>query len=256
MYHTLVVGCSYVEMLSPFPHNNPNHHIHHSDRKLFDTIDHDNFLIVGRAGSGNPGIAARVMYECSKHRFDQVIVLWSGINRLDFPIPMNLQKTFPRVNQNEWAYDYITELENVVWYHSGGLGASGCQENCPKFIRKFFQNQYKGATPKYLTDLSLQSVISTQSFLKVNNIDYKMGWLYDINAKTNNTHLGSGCGDLDNTSRYVDLMDWSKINKITAYEWSRDNNLLSDDRYHWTRDGAVKWFDQILGVKLTKTLDQ
>jgi hypothetical protein len=46
MYHTLIVGCSYVEMLSPFTHINPNHNENHPDRKLFDTIDHDNFLIV------------------------------------------------------------------------------------------------------------------------------------------------------------------------------------------------------------------
>lgn len=256
MYHTLIVGCSYVEMLSPFTHINPNHNENHPDRKIFDTIDHANFLIVGRAGSGNTGIAARVMYECSKHKFDQVIVLWSGINRIDIPIPADLQNTYPRIDQNTWVYDYITELENVVWYHSGGWNASGVQENCPRVIREFFRNQYLGATSKYLTDLSLQSVVGTQAFLKANNIDYKMGWMYDIHNTTNDNVMYSGGGRVDTSSQYYKLVDWSNISTTTAYEWCRDNNLLGPDKSHWSRAGALRWFDQELGIQLTKPLAQ
>ena len=253
MHQTLIVGCSYIEMLSAFLNHNLERH---PDRELFNSLDHDKFRILGTSGAGNTSIAARVMYECSKQNFDQVIVLWSGINRLDFPIPKNLQKTYPRTDQNEWLYHYITELEEVIWYHSGGWNSSGVYKPCPQAIREFFRNQYLGATPKYLTDLSLQSVVGTQAFLKANGIDYQMGWLYDINATTSDNILFSGCGTIDPSSQYIDLIDWSKINKNTAYEWSRDNNLLSNDLYHWTRAGAVKWFDQILDVKLTKTLDQ
>ena len=239
MPHTLIVGCSYVEMLSPFPTNNPNHNKNHPEHKLFDAIDHDNFLIVGRAGSGNTGIAARVIYECSKQKFDQVVVLWSGINRIDIPVPARLQQTFPRRDQHTWVYDYITELDDVVWYHSGGWGASGVSQDCPQVIREFFRNQYLGATSKYLTDLSLQSVVNTQTFLKANNIEYKMGWMYNIHEPTSDNIMFSGAGHVDTNSRYYSLVDWSKINTTSCFahfiSFRVRNTLSISEQPFWNR---------------------
>ena len=182
--------------------------------------------------------------------------MWSGINRIDIPIPVDLQNTYPRIDQNTWVYDYITELDDVVWYHSGGWNASGVQENCPRVIREFFRNQYLGATSKYLTDLSLQSVVGTQAFLKANDINYKMAWMYDTHNTTNDNVMYSGGGSVDKSSQYYKLVDWSNIHTTTAYEWCRDNNLLGPDKSHWSRMGALQWFDQELGIKLTKPLAQ
>ena len=118
------MGCSYLHNIDQFQ------------------INTDKFKIRATPGSGNQSMAARVVYECSQQQFDQVIVVWSGINRLDFPIGKELHKVQPKEKSGAYEYSYFTEIGDMAWYHSGGWGLSGCSDTCPTFLQSFFKKQY------------------------------------------------------------------------------------------------------------------
>jgi len=227
---TLVVGCSFVENL-----------IYESaDPKL--KINPNHFTIRGKSGSGNQAIAARVAWEIANHPYKQVIVLWSGINRLDFPIGKSLHDTFPKTSEGFPVYPYHTDLDDVIWYHSGGFLLSGCDNQCPVQIRDFFQNQYRSSTPRYLSDMTLLSVWQTQRLLQAHGIPNKMSFIYDIHHGYTGSFIEPGCGRVDVTSPYYGKIDWDLFQKNTPFEWARERDLLWPDNFHPTFEGMWAWF--------------
>jgi len=236
---TLVVGCSFIEKL-----DNKNPH----DRVNRVT---DNFVIRAKSGSGNQCMAARVIHECSQQQFDHVVVIWSGVNRLDFPIGQPLHRLQPKNSDGEFKFEYFTDLGDVVYYHSGGWRLSGTSDACPKFFRDFFDNQYRSATSRYLTDLTLQSVIQTQHFLESNHIPYHMSFIYDIDADYSKDKWEPGCGQLDRSSPLNSLVNWNNCpTTSTLFEYAKTTNQLSSDEFHPTFDCMVEWFNQELGIDL------
>lgn len=231
---TLIVGCSYVENLTW--------------QKL---VDEGKFTLRGTSGSGNQSIAARVVYECSKANYNNVIVLWSGINRLDFPVGRELHYTMPRRRGGEFVYQYFTEMDDVIWYHSGGYRLSGTSDEAPKFLREWLHHQYLSATPNYLSTLTLLSIIQTQSFLESKNIPYKMGFIYDVDYNYLDSKIEPGCGQLDRTSPLNELVHWNRFIKPEPFEYTRDHGEYFDT-FHPTFDTMSKWFLDHVGIDIKK----
>ena len=84
MNKTLIVGCSFVARLT-YRLSDDDYH-----------VNAQKYTILSSPGSGNQALAARTIYELSQNKYDQVVVLWSGINRLDFPVSAELNKTYPK----------------------------------------------------------------------------------------------------------------------------------------------------------------
>lgn len=241
---TLIVGCSFVQNL-----NDP-----------INGVDKDKFKFCGTAGSGNQAIAARVQHEISHNQdYEKVIVLWSGINRLDFPIGRPYHNTMPVDKDGYPAYAYYSLMNDVVWYHSGGWSLSGCSDESPGWFRDWCRTQYLSSTPRYLTDLSAQAIIATQGFLDKCGIPYQMAWIYDVDADyqrhftgghTGTTYIEPGCGKIDRNSILLNLIDWTKFTKFTPpYEFGNQSNSLWDG-FHPHFESMRKWFKLALDVDL------
>lgn len=239
----LIVGCSFIQNL-----NNP---IYNINRKQWKTK--------GSSGSGNQAISARVIYECArKNKYDEVLVLWSGINRLDFPIGRPLHDTMPVTADGYPKYEYYSKMDEVIWYHSGGFSLSGCSIDSPPWFRDWCRTQYKSSTPKYLTDLTLQSIVNTQGFLSARGIPYRMSFIYDIDVdyernwpgRHSGVYIEPGCGKIDRSSPLINLVDWSKfIQHQPPYEYARDSTQL-EDGFHPTYQGMSNWFKSALDIDL------
>ena len=228
----LIVGCSYVENLDCVDPLNPN-----------SQLDRTRLVLRGTSGAGNQAIAARTVYECSLENFDHVYILWSGINRLDFPIGRELHKVQPIGKHGYPKYPYFSELGEMVWYHSGGFRLSGTSDECPKWLQQFYDNQYKSATPRYLTDLSLLSIIQAQTFLDINQIPYSMSFIYDVHNNYRETYIEPGCGQIDTESSLFNLVNWKKFSaKIPPFEYARKNGKLEIDRFHPKFESMHQWF--------------
>jgi hypothetical protein len=197
--------------------------------------NHPTIKIIGRPAAGNRLISEIVINELATNSYDEVYVIWSGINRLDTPIGVDLHNIV--VNSD---YPFFHRLNDIVWYSSGGIND---ENNCPSEIRKLFRTQYIGASSRYLTSLTLSSIISVQSLLTANHIPYRMAFIYDVDNQIYDVNwLHNVLGVIDWSDPLNNLIDWSKIQTDnTPYEWCKTRNLLSNDNFHPTVEGITRW---------------
>lgn len=236
---TLIVGCSFCSTLGEQRNNqwqlNPN------------------VAIKATSGTGNEAMAARVAYECSRNRYDHVIVIWTGINRLDTNVTRQLHDTYPGAWDSNPAYSFCTPLEGTVWYHSGGQAGSWTwDKTCPNDIRQIFKTRYLGVDSRYFTDTSLRNIFYTQSFLEKLGIEYQMSFIYDPFRDYSESKHEHHFGTIDQRSAYYDLVDWTKIKTTdTAFEWANQNtDRLESDQLHPTRDAMREWIDLTFGIDI------
>jgi len=231
---TLLIGCSYLHNIDPRQ------------------INSSKFKIRATPGAGNQSMAARVIHECSQQNFDRVVVIWSGINRIDIPIGKDLHNVQSKEKSGEYKYGYFTELGDMVWYHSGGWALSGCSDPCPGFLQNFFKHQYKGSTDRYLSDFSLLSVLQAQSFLASRNIPYNMSFIYDIDADYADSKFGPGLGQIDRNSPLNALVDWTTFSlEKPMFEYGLTTDQMTEDRFHPTSDCMIEWINAYMGIDLT-----
>lgn len=235
---TLIVGCSFCSTLG--------------EQQTGQWQLGPDIIVKATSGTGNPAIAARVAYECSRAHYDKVIVIWTGINRLDTVITRELHETYPGAWDGQPVYSFCTPLEGSVWYHSGGQAGSWTWDStCPADIRQIFKTQYLGADSRYFTDISLLNVFYTQSFLNNQHIDYAMSFIYNPCQDYSQTRHEHYFGIVDQRSAYYDLVDWKKIQtQITPFEWASQHSYLESDQLHPTRDAMREWIDLTFGIDI------
>jgi hypothetical protein len=236
---TLIVGCSFVANICV---DTPG--------DLVPRINQQRFDARGTSGAGNQSIAARVIYECSLQQYQQVVVLWSGINRLDYPIGVHLHDVQPCDFDGNKLYPYYTEMGRMAWYHSGGyrLGYEG--DTCPDFLKNWFTQQYKSGGRRYFSELTLMSIIQTQGFLKSINMPCQMSFIYDVHSDYSKTAIEPGCGQIVTSSPLYKLVDWNQFTaQIPPYEFAQSRNELADE-FHPRFATMIEWFKTQLDIDL------
>jgi len=196
-------------------------------------------------GSGNKYIADSVMSHISSGTaVDYVLVSWSGLNRVDLPMPLDAT---PGYVENEasrrstWASRYWTNYV-APWRDK----ASPLQID-EKFMRMMYQE--KG----YVTvkNQALMSVVNLQNFLKVKGIPYLFCFLYDYtNTDFDHNHL-TGEADVGNFATLGSVpkshpmlaeLDRAFCMEPTGLEWSmaqEQDNFI--DPVHLTKEGYRAW---------------
>ena len=255
-HSVLVAGCSYLDvgMRQPMP--------------PWDKINYRKYLIKGDVAAGNQAIAARVRHELSKKDFEQVVVLWSGINRIDISVPLSTWESLPN------TYKFISKFNDQIWYLSGGICGSWQQgQDCPADIQSQFREHYLNQTMLSASNDTLKTIVETQQLLENKGVDYVMSFIYDIHADYNNELDVTGnkyprtyatnrwpnwlalehcLGQVDTESPYYDQVDWSKFPaEITPFEYCAERNMLETDHFHPTKDGLKQWFQTQLDIYLT-----
>ena len=255
MNSVLIAGCSFAGIAAGY--SNPAPSINHTRFKFFDA-----------PAAGNRAIAARVRHELPRNSYDHVVVLWSGINRIDVPVS---RKTHIRTPSN---YQYISVMEDWAWYHSGGIAGSWQSDNvCPDIVKSQFRNQYLHQTARSATDATLAAILETQDLLESRKVNYTMCFIYDIDQsyddavdKVTNTRrrtiafdrwpqwlaLEHCLGKIDTTSSLYNMVNWDKFSSaVPPYEYCAERNLQQIDQFHPTAFGITEWFDTQLGIDLT-----
>jgi hypothetical protein len=240
MSKTLLVGCSFVDRLN-YRLNNDDYH-----------VDSKKYQVLSSPGSGNQAIAARTIYQLSQDTYDKVVVVWSGINRLDFPISQELHKTYPPNGKDSWAAS--CPVGSMSWYHSGGICGSGTSESgTPESLRQFFRTQYLGAESgsTYLTEMTLLSIISCQAVLEKSGVPYQMAFIYDTQRSIPQETEEHSHGIMDTASPLYSMVDWKKFTRFDApYEWAKQHNRLETDGYHPTRNAMIDWLKLAMNIDL------
>jgi len=216
--------------------------------------DNEQIKVIHMPGAGNQLIAATVLHEISKETYQSVYVTWSGINRIDIPVGLDLHRTL------NTDYEYIRQLGHTVWYSSGGIGASGASAQCPSEIKKIFHSIYVGASQDYLTDLTLSSMLLVQGVLEQHRLPYRMSFIYDAKNFSFDQDLGwlvPVLGRLGTRSSLYNLIDWQKIQtQNTPFEWCKAQGMLKPDGFHPTKTGMAQWILENFNLDITKLVDQ
>lgn len=240
MSKTLIVGCSFVARLT---------------YRLVSTdyvINAKKYHVLASCGSGNQAIAARTIYQLSQDTYDNVVVVWSGINRLDFPISQELDQTYKPNTKTNWIAK--CDIGSMAWHHSTGmLGHVTKRSATPEPLNQFFQTQYLGTESgsRYLTDLSLLSIISTQAVLDKTTKSYQMAFIYDTQKYLPDDRERQSHGRMDVTTPLYNLVDWKKFTRFEApYEWAKRQQKLENDNYHPTRNAMIDWFKLAMDIDL------
>lgn len=241
MSQTLLIGCSFVGRLT-YRLNDDDYHINAKRHR-----------VLSSPGSGNQALSARTIYEVSQNSYDQVVVLWTGINRLDVSISEELNKTYPENKPGTWIAR--CNIGSMVWVHSGGILGSGTTDDSltPDFLKQFFRNQYMGTESgsKYLSELSLLSIISTQAVLDRANIPYQMGFIYDTQRSMPGEQQEHSHGTMYKDTPLYRAVDWSKFTRFESpHEWAKRTNRLEQDGYHPTRNAMIDWFKLAMNIDL------
>jgi hypothetical protein len=231
MSKVLLVGCSFLENFK---------------------TDNSKIKIIGVPGAGNQMLSAIVAHELATHHYESVYVLWTGISRLDTSVGLDLHRTFNS------EYSYVYQLDDLVWYASGGISASGSRSPCPTDIQKLFHTYYVGSTKKILSEWSLSAVLSTQMLLESKQIPYKMGFIYNLHnpAYDGIDWLSNVLGTVDNNCNSYRLLNWEKIQiENNLLDWATKHNLLLGDNFHPKMEGVTQWLLENFNLNLSKLLD-
>jgi hypothetical protein len=256
MSQVLVAGCSFAGIAAGYSHPAPK-------------INLDRYQFFGDAAAGNRAIAARVRHQVSRSKYEHVVVMWSGINRIDIPIERTIHDKLPD------TYPYVSVFEDWAWYLSGGMGSSWqSDDNCPIQIRSQLREQYVQQTPRSATDTTLAAILETQELLNSRMVNYTMCFIYDVHQsyddvvdKVTNTQrrtigtdrwprwlaLEHCLGKIDTTSSLYSMVDWTKFNmNSNPYEWAMRRDQLEGDNYHPTRNAMIDWFREQMGIDITQ----
>ena len=241
MSKTLLVGCSFLARLT-YRLNDDDYH-----------VAAGKYHVLASPGSGNQALSARTIYELSQNKYDQVVVLWSGINRLDFPVSKELNHTYPKNRPGNWIAR--CHVGSMVWFHSGGiLGLGTCDTTTvPQEIKNFFQTQYLGTESgsKYLSEITLLSILSTQAVLDKAKTSYQMGFIYDTQRSMPGEQEEHSHGIMYKDTPLYNSVDWTKFTRFESpYEWAKQASRLEQDGYHPTRNAMIDWFKLAMNIDL------
>lgn len=246
----LLVGCSFlsIEAREPMP--------------PWDQINYKKYHFRGTPAGGNVVISERVKHEVTNDHWDHVIVIWTGINRVDIP------KTKYQYEEMPHTYSFVQQLGDMYWFLSGGIcGSWQVPGACPEPVYTQFMQAFVDQTPRLASDISLKAIVDTQQWLDSKSVPYTMGWIYNTTRDYNSEldvfgnriprklmldrwphwlALEHCLGKMDTQSTFYNQVNWSKFpSQTTAFEWCAERKMLEPDRFHPTKEGMIKWFREL-----------
>jgi hypothetical protein len=224
MKQLLVSGCSFTHNAT-WPH------------QLFRDYSIVNFA---QSGAGNEYIARSIMNGVCKTHCDYVFILWSGIRRVDMPVPNNT------TSFEEYLFKGTTE--NSVILFSGGdytqLGNVDSDNIWPHPVAdSIFKTKYQGNNQDFLIEQSSLWIMLCQTFLESRNIKYKFSFICNpFDPPMDAPALGP---KIDKNQSYFRYVNWNNYIDATPMEYAIRHNYLSDDNFHPTPLGMNNWAQTI-----------
>lgn len=183
-------------------------------------------------GAGNKYIADSIIHLTSQEHYDCVLVMWSGLTRLDTPI-----------TNHSYFGNYFNQsllgqtAANTKYIMSGGQVGNWLNDPMAKLL---YENIYKFMSFQDLALMSLLEMVKLQGYLKSKNIKYYfMSYINYWNQSQDWTspNLDQGLNNypiLNDTIKQIDFDQWIFLNdnKDGVFELAQSNNDFLDDKYH------------------------
>lgn len=225
----LISGCSFTQW--PEYPGGPNS----SWPKYLQQI-HPNWQIknLAEAGAGNQYICDSVIRELGNNTYDTILVMWSGVSRLDYLTSLEDDSWEQLFN----SYGFFRRLPNnkLGWIFSGGQLGTWYKNSV---AHKMFYEMYKVSSKLSLANINLMEIIKLQHYLESKKVSYK--FMSYVNYWTTGDHVSPN-GDfgvyefteLQNIIEQIDFDKWIFLNsdKDTIYDLAKLNNDFQNDKFH------------------------
>lgn len=206
-------------------------------------IESDNTSVNNLAwpGAGNKYIADSVMYELSRQSYDSVLVMWSGLTRLDF-----------LVEKDEYfeTYPFKRQVGDYTYIMSGGELGSWTENSITNLL---FSGLYKFNSFEHIAFASILEIIKLQSYLESKNIKYFfMSYINFWNKPSNwnSKNMDRGLNNypgLTNLIQEIHFDNWVFLNdqKDGIYELAEQSNGFIADGFHPNKEIDYLWSELV-----------
>ena len=171
--NVLVNGCSFSRGPESWPYHLQN---------LY------NFTLVNlaQAGAGNTYIHESTVSELAKRKYDYVVIMWTGLSRIDFKIENtslfvdSKYTSYYQKTRNDWEGKQIFPINDQDYVDNDWIFGCGVINREKALVdKKIFNELYRYIGVDQFVYHSLQKMISLQSFLKSQNIPYLFTFYQD-----------------------------------------------------------------------------
>lgn len=231
----LINGCSFSRGPESWPY-------HLQDLYNFNLVN------LAQAGAGNTYIQESTVSELSKRSYDYVIVMWSGLSRIDYKVSSielfdgSIYTSQYQKSRNDWPDKVIIPVNDQDYVGNNWIFGCGVLNNDKTLTdTKFFADIYKYVAYEQFAYHSLQKMISLQSFLKSQSIPYLFTFYQDYQQ------------DLKQHTDLYKLLDQENMYyKENIYNIARDTKDL-DETVHPKSASHKQWAEIIKKVIDAKT---
>ena len=200
-------------------------------------LTNTNPICKGMGGVGNYYITNRIYETIDTTKYNKnnsvVIVMWSGIDRVD-----------KAVSRNEFYYfDKFNDNMKDSWLHSGGVKGFDNTKTKDRYWYNYYKT-YHTEEDSYLQ--TLQHIIGVQEFLSNHKIPYMFLTYKDIFTDKHRKYKRAK--NLENQ------VNWDKFHFPNGefggeYEWVRDNNLTwAEDKQHPSSESHRKFAEYLYNL--------
>lgn len=220
-------------------------------RYLQDLLPNDKIKSLAEGAAGNQYICESIIRSTIESRPDHVLVMWSGVSRLDYLTSLEN----PAWDEMFTSYNFFRRLppgDKLGYIFSGG--GIGTWYNHP-VGHKMFNEMYKVSSELSLGTINLMEIIKLQAFLQSKNIPYH--FMSYINY-WNDRERVSPNGDFG-VYRYKELLPL--INEIDfsrwifkneqrdgLYEIALETDDFQDDGFHPDASAHQAWADIVFNT--------
>ena len=202
------------------------------------------------SGAGNKYIADSIILSCAEYNPDLIMVMWSGPERLDFPIRKEFYADSSLIT--------YSRSDNIRYMISGGPHSS-LYSNIDLLAENLFKNLYIHTSPLELNIMTLLEIVKLQNFLVNLKIPfYFMSFcnFWNIDNLPNSTFSMVGYKDHSQIQKLTAMIDFDRWifeneNKDGYYEVAKKMNCFKPDKFHPGFEASRIW-GQIVKDRLIK----
>jgi hypothetical protein len=227
-------------------------------QEIFDSEQVTDLAVVG---SGNKFIAESVMSHIMENKgVDHILVNWSGLNRIDIPLPRKL-----RMEHNRSAAGAEHRHTSSSRYWTNSTAPWRDKDAKLDIEERLLRMMYQEKGYASVKNQALISMINLQDFLKVREIPYLFCFMYDYANKDfdhnhltgeANTEAFSTLGSVDGSHPVLAELDRRFCLEPSGLDWALRQPIQSKimkDTIHLTNEGYHAWAREMMKQsKITK----
>jgi hypothetical protein len=189
---------------------------------------------VGEAAAGNQYICDSVIRETLTNHYDQVMVMWSGVSRLDYLTSLE-DPAWERLFD---SYGFFRRLSGgkLGWIFSGGQMGTWFKN---PVAHKMFYEMYKVSSELSLATINLMEIVKLQNYLQSKGIPYKFMsyinyWRHGKNISPNGDFGVLDFPELRLLINEIDFNQWifADDHRKCIYDVAQELNSFEEDGFH------------------------